>query len=877
MRAFAIAVIAVIAAGCADLPAFEETCGNGVIDPDEDCDNNGPTCDSQCRVTCANTVDCDALPGAYVCGADSICHAPSGVFVQTPAVAFPFVVGQGAVADLDGDRIGDVVGFSDVTIDVRFGDLDADLGTRSTMLLPYSNTSIAIRRFDDATGHSDIVVPTPDGLAAYTAASKQLVSYPFSSAPGASGDCVTLGQTADPVATFELDKHRLAFVARVFATGEARVGVLDVVTGECKSGPLCNLTLPDAQQLAGRLFTDHYETQASPLTSTIAVGFASSMTSEQVCALRFTGTPGNFTFTALTATPLVAEPGPIVLARAQPAAGCPTLFTGGGGGIELYAAAGIPAACSLATLPSALPGFGANVLPTGRIPLVPAIAGAAPDALVVAKGVGFAASGDIYTLAVPTTTLMYHSPRPLFPVTAADLDGDGSIEAVASVLGAGGPQGQPDLDVLYRTAMPVDSFVPYRITTQGVPTNLKLGDFDGNALADIAYTERIGTVERLMVAYGTRDRPLPAVQITAFDQIVGFAKLDLPDSIEPTGQVLDDLVVINLPPTAMPTMTILHGNPQRSMLAYFDPRAMFTATDSSFVAALTGNFDATPGVDVLAFERYTPTAGSEAVRMWLAQGTVGSQRLTGAGQPITTSLVTDCTQAGPLCLTGARFLTWPLGDRDVVIAADAQMRPGRSIVTIDPMGPVTPATDPSTALPSEPFVFAMWGAELMATGQHKLLLSLGGIRGLGGTAKQVLDCTVDMRGTVSSCVEFGGEVPELAGWTCQYAEPGRVAPRGRHDPPPRSAAGSVLALCKKEGDGGRVVRISFGDGSYHAEPVLDHAENYEFLSIGDINGDSLDDVAGIAFDESFTPFVQIHLQCDARDVQCRNTNAGAPL
>ena len=86
----------------------------------------------------------------------------------------------------------------------------------------------------------------------------------------------------------------------------------------------------------------------------------------------------------------------------------------------------------------------------------------------------------------------------------------------------------------------------------------------------------------------------------------------------------------------------------------------------------------------------------------------------------------------------------------------------------------------------------------------------------------------------------------------------------------------VLVLCKKD-SGGRVFRIHRVDGVYRAEPVLDNAGNYEFLSLGDVNGDQLDDVAGIAFDATFTPIVEIHLQCDARDTQCRKTNAGAPL
>ena len=115
------------------------------------------------------------------------------------------------------------------------------------------------------------------------------------------------------------------------------------------------------------------------------------------------------------------------------------------------------------------------------------------------------------------------------------------------------------------------------------------------------------------------------------------------------------------------------------------------------------------------------------------------------------------------------------------------------------------------------------------------------------------------------------------GWMCQAAEPGTITARGRHDPAPDSPAKDILTLCKQydmTGNllAGRVFRLHWTGNGYAAETVIEHAESYEFLSIGDINGDRLDDLAGIGFDATFTPVVDIHLQCEARDVACRTTN-----
>ncbi|HEY5924992.1 MAG TPA: hypothetical protein VIV11_25095, partial [Kofleriaceae bacterium] len=289
MRTFVLlAVLAVTA--CTDLPSFEPgQCGNGVIDRNEDCDG-GPDC-TQCSRTCETDADCAMLPGQYLCGVDQVCHAPSGVFGQAAATTFPFVVGHGTVGDLDGDRIGDIVGFSDITIDTRFGDPAASLTTRATQLLPYSNAQIALRTFDRAQGTTDILVPTPDGIAAYTAtASKALVAYPFANDPGARGACASGNFTGEPIASFAIGASYIGFVVRNHMTDVASIAVLDLFSGMCTTLSACGLMAPDPDEptaLQVPVAVDHYEPPGLAVTSVIAVGVPISIVEHRVCAVRF--------------------------------------------------------------------------------------------------------------------------------------------------------------------------------------------------------------------------------------------------------------------------------------------------------------------------------------------------------------------------------------------------------------------------------------------------------------------------------------------------------------------------------------------------------------------------------------------------------------
>jgi hypothetical protein len=77
-------LIPLAGAGCtdfADVP--RDVCGNGLLEPGEDCDSDAANC-----VRCAVTCDPGACPSdAYTCGVDGFCHAPGGELAEPGAPA----------------------------------------------------------------------------------------------------------------------------------------------------------------------------------------------------------------------------------------------------------------------------------------------------------------------------------------------------------------------------------------------------------------------------------------------------------------------------------------------------------------------------------------------------------------------------------------------------------------------------------------------------------------------------------------------------------------------------------------------------------------------------------------------------------------------
>ncbi len=111
LAALALLTLAVLGQSCADLPTVAAgQCGNGVVDPGEDCD--GFPRDGCRPAGDANACHfkCSACPSGWGCNSFAdVCTEPKGLFDSVPAATFEATSAQLASADFDGDKRSDLL------------------------------------------------------------------------------------------------------------------------------------------------------------------------------------------------------------------------------------------------------------------------------------------------------------------------------------------------------------------------------------------------------------------------------------------------------------------------------------------------------------------------------------------------------------------------------------------------------------------------------------------------------------------------------------------------------------------------------------------------------------------------------------------------
>lgn len=111
-----LVALVMFAPSCATLPDVPTNqCGNGVVEQGEDCDG-AVASGSRCRrldeaASCHFDCEGAACPSGWVCGGDLICHEPSGTFAAE-ASTFDTSVGRIQLGDFDKDKRADIVAFS---------------------------------------------------------------------------------------------------------------------------------------------------------------------------------------------------------------------------------------------------------------------------------------------------------------------------------------------------------------------------------------------------------------------------------------------------------------------------------------------------------------------------------------------------------------------------------------------------------------------------------------------------------------------------------------------------------------------------------------------------------------------------------------------
>jgi len=138
-RPFSLLLLAAGLFSCVELPTIEEDrCGNGFIEPGEDCDvfdtkkmMTGATCNpagtpNECHFKCASPDDClSALGSSARCGVDKVCRQPKGsagggTFFTPASSLIPGIADDLFTGDFDGDGRKDILAVGQAGFDIHY-------------------------------------------------------------------------------------------------------------------------------------------------------------------------------------------------------------------------------------------------------------------------------------------------------------------------------------------------------------------------------------------------------------------------------------------------------------------------------------------------------------------------------------------------------------------------------------------------------------------------------------------------------------------------------------------------------------------------------------------------------------------------------------
>jgi len=856
-------------AGCTTFDAVpRDVCGNGVVEPGEDCDSTEPSCIA-CAVACTTAADCPN--DAYACGTDDRCHAPGGTLGQGQ-VAGAFAANEYRITDIDQDGLGDVIGASRSSIVIRHGAASGLLASLDSTLTP-TQTGPASFGHLDGDGSLDLAITTPDGIVAYTS--------PYGTLSPLDVDNLV----TDPNASQALDIRFLFTVTHEAiggfvvddspgpGHGKVAYTIFDFVDiDNPRTGTPCGQLIDQSELAAANI--EVYQVNADNQTpvDVIVALLAGTGTAKKLCVLAV-HKDGLLSTSAVTDITPVNAPTyttkPILVDLSVDGDHCPSLVDvdAGPGALKRYD--GVAAATgdhhctfkaaasggdSLPPLPVGTP----SAKLVGRAPTAPAVLGTSGDTLVASDG--------LYMFSGSAWQSVYRSARPWSHVGYADLDEDGSTDLVLAGDGA------DDLDVLYRKSylgFPVYQLL--RLDTAAEVTGIVIDDYDGNGWLDIAFTEKLANHAELDVAYGTADRPDPPIEVGVFSSLIAFAKIGFADSADPLDAIADLLVLTPGAPYA--GLTFLHGSAQRSLLPYFDPRSNDAPTKfgdntifrgtviGTFVPTIGGGADH-PDLVGIAVPKGTGTPAGTDARAWIAAGnqvTLDSTQSDGAKLSGLAACGLGTASSG--CVEEAAFFPWSVSPgHDVVFSLDHSKTPSASVFDPDSLDAIALTATKATGfapLPAGSVIHALHAADLDGDGALELIAAFNPADpdATGG----VLVCEVDGTGQPHDCTDVvAAALP--AGASCFDAAPGHFTARDRFAK--GAAAADLVVACKDAG--ATLYRVTAQDGAYTAEVLLHTATPLTSIEVGDVTGDGIDDVVALE-GASGTEALVVFAQCTSRD------------
>ncbi|MEM9489256.1 MAG: VCBS repeat-containing protein, partial [Myxococcota bacterium] len=518
---------------CNDLQNLQVgQCGNGVVEDGEDCDlfvedGQGMSCgaatdptEQRCRFKCSTTAtttgDTSACPIGWSCNRSGVCQYASGQFIESVGSPVDLANQDIQIGDFDGDGSNDLIGFTENSVSVRFGSGNGQFITSYNLAIPTVEGRPTVGRLNHSDpnlddNNDDVLVPLNLGLLVLSGQTDSTLAPMASTVglpPSSFASAIRAIAVPVPPPPFSAALSALVIVdadpnadpgpdsgVRIFANETQEPDLILLGSSSRDSANLTQVPVADLAALSGDPELDGHE---------FALGFPGD---DRVFVLgirsRGSDPEDRAEFDVDLIETVMLDPSDQVADE-----GVRFADVDGDGELDLVIAVERAKLTRIAVAPGQGGGqFNDPIIDPRFEALVMACeAMDNEDCTEVPVGIGDLQGNGRADFVFPSgvvlsdtsgglvVSYLRQSPEPWSEAVVADFNGD-SYADIAAIA-----EGEAAVDFLLGDG--AGQFTAVRAITSGFPYSLRVGDFDGNFISDLAFAETRNLESFVSVAFG---------------------------------------------------------------------------------------------------------------------------------------------------------------------------------------------------------------------------------------------------------------------------------------------------------------------------------------------------------------------------------------